>query len=439
MEFDIPCIIFCRDLQPDEIFIKEALEHSIPVLSTGRSTSGFMAELIYCLGEQLAPCITVHGVLVDVYGEGVMITGESGIGKSEAALELIRRGHRLVTDDVVEIRKINEHTLMGTSPEITRHFIELRGIGIIDVKTLYGVECVKEKQDDNHGSNDEQTVVSTEETTAAREVVWIDNKEPESKEQEYIAPEGVYLPYFIKVNRAANCATVYGIDENGEYTIPVKAFATSCGKAGDETIVGENYVTSDKYEWGYMVDGTYGRYAFRISGGYLFHSVPYYSMNKGDLEDGQYNKLGDYASLGCVRMCVRDVKWIYDNCPSGTGVTIYDDAVNPGPLGKPDSIKIPEDSAYAGWDPTDPDENNPWNAYSAKIEGAKDIQTKIGQSVDVMTGVTATDTCGNDITAKIVTVGRYTFDQTGTYDIKYEVTDAIGSHDEVTVKLMVTE
>ena len=146
MEFDIPCIIFCRDLQPDEIFLKEAHEHNIPILSTGRSTSGFMAELIYCLGEQLAPCITVHGVLVDVYGEGVMITGESGIGKSEAALELIRRGHRLVTDDVVEIRKINEHTLMGTSPEITRHFIELRGIVIIDVKTLYGVECVKEKQ-----------------------------------------------------------------------------------------------------------------------------------------------------------------------------------------------------------------------------------------------------------------------------------------------------
>lgn len=83
--------------------------------------------------------------------------------------------------------------------------------------------------------------------------------------------------------------------------------------------------------------------------------------------------------------------------------------------------------------------NNPWNAYSAKIAGAKDIQTNIGKSVDVMTGVTATDTCGNDITAKIVTVGRYTFDQTGTYDIKYEVTDAIGSHDEVTVKLTVTE
>lgn len=146
LKFDIPCVIFCRDLVPSEQFMQAALSNNVPVLGTGRSTSEFMAELIYTLGEQLAPCITIHGVLVDVYGEGVLITGESGIGKSEAALELIQRGHRLVTDDVVEIRRINEHTLMGTSPDITRHFIELRGIGIIDVKTLYGVECVKEKQ-----------------------------------------------------------------------------------------------------------------------------------------------------------------------------------------------------------------------------------------------------------------------------------------------------
>ncbi len=146
LKFDIPCVIFCRDLRPDPVFLHEATANGIPVLGTDRPTSEFMAELIYTLGEQLAPCITVHGVLVDVYGEGLMITGDSGIGKSEAALELIRRGHRLVTDDVVEIRKINEHTLIGTSPEVTRHFIELRGIGIIDVKTLYGVECVKEKQ-----------------------------------------------------------------------------------------------------------------------------------------------------------------------------------------------------------------------------------------------------------------------------------------------------
>ncbi len=146
MAYDIPCVIFCRDLQPDEVFLKLAEENNLPVFGTKRGTSEFMAELIYCLSEQLAPCITIHGVLVDVYGEGLLIMGESGIGKSEAALELVHRGHRLVTDDVVEIRKINEHTLIGTSPDITRYFIELRGIGIIDVKTLFGVECVKEKQ-----------------------------------------------------------------------------------------------------------------------------------------------------------------------------------------------------------------------------------------------------------------------------------------------------
>ena len=142
----IPCVIFSTMTRPSQDMIDLAVKYNVPTFVTERTTSSFMAEIIRWLGVQLAPCISIHGVLVDVYGEGVLITGESGIGKSEAALELIKRGHRLVTDDVVEIRKINEHTLIGTSPEVTRHFIELRGIGIIDVKTLYGVECVKEKQ-----------------------------------------------------------------------------------------------------------------------------------------------------------------------------------------------------------------------------------------------------------------------------------------------------
>ena len=105
-----------------------------------------MGELIRWLNVKLAPCISIHGVLVDVYGVGVLIMGESGIGKSEAALELIKRGHRLVTDDVVEIRKVSDDTLVGSAPDITRHFIELRGIGIVDVKSMFGVQSVRETQ-----------------------------------------------------------------------------------------------------------------------------------------------------------------------------------------------------------------------------------------------------------------------------------------------------
>lgn len=146
LSFDIPAIVYCRDLRPDDIFLKKANEHGIPILATKMSTSDFMAEIIRWLNVKLAPCISVHGVLVDVYGEGVLITGESGIGKSEAALELIKRGHRLVTDDVVEIRKVSDDTLIGTAPDITKHFIELRGIGIVDVKTLFGVSSVKDTQ-----------------------------------------------------------------------------------------------------------------------------------------------------------------------------------------------------------------------------------------------------------------------------------------------------
>ncbi len=146
LSFDIPAIVYCRDLRPDELFLKKANEHGIPILATKMSTSDFMAEIIRWLNVKLAPCISVHGVLVDVYGEGVLITGESGIGKSEAALELIKRGHRLVTDDVVEIRKVSDDTLIGTAPDITKHFIELRGIGIVDVKTLFGVSSVKDTQ-----------------------------------------------------------------------------------------------------------------------------------------------------------------------------------------------------------------------------------------------------------------------------------------------------
>ena len=142
----IPCIVFCRDLVPEEEVLEMCSHYGVPCLLSSKTTSDVMAEIIRWLKAKLAPCISIHGVLVDVYGEGVLIMGESGIGKSEAALELIKRGHRLVSDDVVEIRKVSDVTLVGSAPNITKYFIELRGIGIIDIKTLFGVESVKDTQ-----------------------------------------------------------------------------------------------------------------------------------------------------------------------------------------------------------------------------------------------------------------------------------------------------
>ena len=142
----IPCIVFCRGIIPEQPFLEKAVQYGVPIYNTVKHTSEFTAEIIRWMNVRLAPCISIHGVLVDVYGVGVLIMGESGIGKSEAALELIKRGHRLVTDDVVEIRKVSDETLVGSAPNITKHFIELRGIGIVDVRSMFGVQSVRETQ-----------------------------------------------------------------------------------------------------------------------------------------------------------------------------------------------------------------------------------------------------------------------------------------------------
>ncbi|NMA66402.1 MAG: HPr kinase/phosphorylase [Clostridiaceae bacterium] len=139
----IPCVVLARGMQPFPEMIQAAKDCDIPFLRTDDVTSRFSSNLIAFLNVELAPMEIMHGELVEVYGEGVLILGESGVGKSETALELVKRGHRLVADDLVEVRRVSSKTLVGMAPEVIRHFIEIRGIGILDVKYLYGVGSVK--------------------------------------------------------------------------------------------------------------------------------------------------------------------------------------------------------------------------------------------------------------------------------------------------------
>ncbi len=148
-EQKIPAMVICRDLPVFPEMITCAKKHDVTLLRTHETTSRFTSDLILALSVALAPMTSVHGVLVEVFGEGILLMGESGVGKSETAIELVKRGHRLVADDAVEIKKVSRKTLVGSSPEIIRHLIELRGIGVIDVKRIFGIGSVKDTENIN--------------------------------------------------------------------------------------------------------------------------------------------------------------------------------------------------------------------------------------------------------------------------------------------------
>ena len=163
--------------------------------------------------------------------------------------------------------------------------------------------------------------------------------------------------YYIEVNNQVNTVTIYVKDANGSYTIPVKVMVCSTGQASPKNT---KYSLKEKWNGGPLFGGVYGQYISQINGNILFHSVPYlrrYDYNS--LEYWEYDKLGTTCSAGCIRLTVADAKWIYDNCPPGTTVEFYSSSIS-GPLGKPSAMKISSYTEYRGWDPTDPNSNNPW-------------------------------------------------------------------------------
>ena len=182
--YDMPCVVITRGMACPPAMAEQAAAHNVPVYQTAAVTTKFFGSAITFLNSRLAPRVTRHGVLVDVYGVGVLLTGESGVGKSEAALELIKRGHQLVADDVVDICRVAENRLVGEAPEMIRHFMEIRGLGIIDIRAMYGVGAVVP-------SKSIDIVMHLE--------LWRENKEYDrlGLAEEYITILGAKLPYMV--------------------------------------------------------------------------------------------------------------------------------------------------------------------------------------------------------------------------------------------------
>lgn len=242
-------------------------------------------------------------------------------------------------------------------------------------------------------------------------------------------------PYYIKINRQQNCVTVYEKNKKGKYTVPVKAMACS---------VGLNYRTprgvftlSQKYRWHKLNGMVYGQYCSRITGHVLFHSVYYSTTNPSRLNYGEYNKLGSAASHGCIRLCVADAKWIYDNCASGTKVEIYDGKVS-GPLGKPKPIRIDTSNTYRSWDPTDPNKSNPWRKLKPTLTGAKNKTLNQGTAKSKLTaGVKAADYRKKALKVRIS--GKYNLKKPGKYKVTYNATDYLKNTTTKTVTLTIKD
>lgn len=237
------------------------------------------------------------------------------------------------------------------------------------------------------------------------------------------APTEPALSYYIKVSRTENVVMIYGKDASGAYTVLKKTMVCSVG-TGRRTPVG-TFAISDQYRWRALFSNSYGQYASRITGHILFHSVPYYAQSQDALITETYDDLGSKASLGCVRLKTIDAKWIYDNCPPGTPVEIYDGDVPEG-VEKPESLSVNLNSPYKGWDPTDPDPNNPWKTVPITMKGITDLTVECGSELDLLSHVSAWDIDGKSPLTVLVS-GKIDVNVCGTYTVTYSAVGAIGT------------
>lgn len=290
-----------------------------------------------------------------------------------------------------------------------------------------------EAERNTNEGNTEEIKDTEEEIKEETEIIFVDREPPE-----VIDYQG---PYYIKVNRKNNIVTIYALDSNGEKNHIIKTMVCSAGlsssdKAGynNDTPLG-TFKIYQRYEWRYLYGNSYGQYSVRFNGHILFHSVPYKYQRKNSLKEGEYNKLGERASLGCVRLSVADAKWIYDNCPNGTVVEVCEE--DESSVVKPLSIKIADGCEYAGWDPTDPSPDNPWTGKLPRLEGMKDIVLKQGSQADILGEVKGIDYDKTELVVEMETNLNRT--EPGTYEIIYSTTGSMGATVYERVKVTVVE
>lgn len=244
------------------------------------------------------------------------------------------------------------------------------------------------------------------------------------------------LPYCIKVNKTCNVVTVYTVGKDGYYSKPVKAMICSVGETGNTP--NGIFGLGDREEWLLLEGDVYGQYATTITGSILFHSVPYFTQSKSDLEIEEYNKLGQSVSAGCVRLSVIDAKWIYDNCSQDTYVEIFESEYA-GPMGKPVAAVIGSGGASGNWDPTDPDRDNPYMGNIPVILGAYDREVERYSDFDVTSGVTALDSTGRDVTNYMKVEGEVDLNTCGIYKVTYSVTDETNITGSATANIIVKD